>query len=244
LNKNQFQNITYEDPLFDFDILLGAIRNHRNFVMAKLQNSFLLSKSIVTYRSAFSFNYSLSLTGSDSLTKQTVKLLQGRPLLHPYVSSNLDPSWEVRENITNDVSELVPWEIYRHTKYSVVCETNPYNTFITEKIGKVLFAKRIFVLFGSYKYLDTLRKLGFRTFHGIIDETYDTEHSPVMRYNMAFEQLEWLSKQDHKTIIDSTAEICNHNHNHLLKYHQEIKHLMSKAVYNKIQEIKNAKNIQ
>lgn len=256
LDQNQFQDISQKAPLFEFDILLGAIRHHRNFLMAKLQNSSLLDKSIVTYRQTFSLNDSIKknysidnlinyyLTENDKLVKETLKVLQGKKLQYPYVSPNLDNRWEVKDHIINSVSELVPWRIYEHTKYSVVCETKHNATFITEKIGKVLFGKRIFVLFGSHNYLATLRQLGFKTFDGIIDESYDKEFDEVIRFSKAFEQLEWLSNQDHKTIIDRSQDIVNHNHNHLIKYRQEIKEAMTKAVYNKIKEIKNANSIQ
>jgi hypothetical protein len=131
----------------------------------------------------------------------------------------------------------VPWKIYQHTKYSVLCETKHTEFYLTEKTGKAFFAKRLFIVFSSYHYLHTLKQLGFQTFNGIIDESYDKEIDDVKRFHMAFEQMEWLAKQEYNSIMLDVKEILDHNHNHLLKYRQEIKEQMKNMVYNKLKEI-------
>lgn len=239
INKNNYIEITTEKPLYEFDMLLGDIRPHRNYLMAKLQNSSLLAQSIVTYRSAFNVVKDKPVDSRDSaLNAETDRILNGRDLLYPYVSNNLNPNWEVAANITNSVSSIVPWQIYQHTKYSVICETQHREFYLSEKTAKAIFAKRLFVVFSCQHYLKTLKDLGFMTFDNIIDESYDNEYDPVRRFNMAFDQLTFLSKQDYNLILDKSKIIREYNRNHLLKYHQEINDTMCKAVYNKIEEIK------
>jgi hypothetical protein len=45
--------------------------------------------------------------------------------------------------------------------------------------------------------------LGFKTFDGIIDESYDLEPNTIKRFEMAFEQMEWLAN---KIIRTSSCE--------------------------------------
>ena len=73
------------------------------------------------------------------------------------------------------LSNIIPVEVYNNTAYSIVAETDTENSFsfFTEKIAKPLLTKRLFIVFSGYKYLENLRKLGFKTFDGIIDESYD-----------------------------------------------------------------------
>lgn len=240
VTKNQeHRDIVAADPLYEFDVLLGARRPHRDFVMAKMQTSTLLERSIINYRDVFNLFGGYRIKYFDDATRLEIyKTLNGKPLLYPYVSPNLIQEWEVTDNITNSVSDQVPWEIYAHTKYSVICETKHRELFLTEKIGKALFAKRLFVVFSCSNYLDSLKSLGFKTFSDILDESYDAIEDDVARFDAAFKQLEWLADQDYNQIMEKAKPILDYNHQHLLNYRQEIKDLMQQKVYNKIKEIK------
>ena len=55
---------------------------------------------------------------------------------------------------------------------------------------------------------------------------------------MAYEQLEWLAKQDYAEIMHKAKPILDYNHQHLLTYKQEIKDTMRQMVYIKLKEIK------
>jgi hypothetical protein len=234
VNKNTFEDTCSSTKKLDFDVLLGANKAHRNFVMAKMQTSGLIDNSIVNYRDIFSGSF----TGT-KLISHTKNVLNGQKLNYPYVSPNLKPDWEVKEQITKDVSDRAPWQIYAHTKYSVLCETLFEDIFfLTEKTGKALFCKRLFVIFSTCDFLKNMKLLGFKTFDSILDESYDSEPDIVKRFDMAFEQVLWLSKQDYVQIIKQATPILNYNHNRLLEYKQEIKTQMLEMVYNKIKEIK------
>ncbi len=65
------------------------------------------------------------------------------------MSPHLDPAWEVKSQMDNSVSGLVPWEIYNRTWFSVVCETlGQGRTFLSaEKTAKCFQARRLFVAF-------------------------------------------------------------------------------------------------
>ena len=236
IRKNTPQHQVDVKPQFDFDILLGAKKPHRDFVMAKCQKSFLLETSIVNYRSVFP-----APTQYDKkLNEHTNILLNGSELLYPYVSSNIKNEWEVAPEINYQVSDQIPWGIYNQTKYSTVLETIHQGVFFfTEKPAKVLYAKRIFVVFACQYYLKQMRDiLGFKTFDSIIDESYDLEIDNIKRFEMAFEQMEWLAKQDYYGIKQKAESILEYNYNRLFSLRQETADKMLQMVYNKIEEIK------
>ena len=111
------------------------------------------------------------------------------------------------------LSQIIPIEIYNQTAYSIIAETNPANycTFFTEKTVKPILAKRLFIVFSGQYFLQNLRKLGFKTFDGIIDESYDLIEDPQLRFATAFEQVQYLINQPQEEILSSIKDIVEHN---------------------------------
>jgi hypothetical protein len=95
-----------------------------------------------------------------------------------------------------------------------VCETDHDNTlsFFSEKTAKVLVARRLFVAFTGYRFLHNLRQLGFQTFDGIIDESYDQIKNDADRYTAAFEQVRYLCATPQSQILPKIRSIVDHNH--------------------------------
>lgn len=202
---------------FLFDCLCGTRRQHRDYVMLALEKHGLLDQSIATYRDVF-------VGGEISQTPDHVsKQFPGQQLTWPYVSDNLDPAWEVKENLDNSVSGIVPWEIYNRCYYSILVETlnNGDCYLMAEKIGKCLLARRMFVHFGVPNWLKTLQSFGFQTFDGVLDESYDNIEDNITRWRLAFEQVIWLSKQDPKKILTQVKPILDHNHARLYAFREE-----------------------
>ena len=202
---------------YAFECLLGARREHRDFAMLKLQQSDLLEQNIVTYRDLFVGHW------IDQTPKRVTELFGDRKLLYPYVSPNLDSSWEVKENMDNSVSGLVPWEIYNHTWFSVVCETlGKDRVFLSaEKTAKCFQARRLFVVLAIQGFLQHYRNWGFETFGDIIDESYDNEPDDIVRWSKAFEQVKWLCGQDLPALLQKLKPKLDHNHARLYAFRQE-----------------------
>lgn len=118
------------------------------------------------------------------------------------------------------MSSIVPWKIYQSSWYSIVCETvdsGTSNLFVTEKIGKCLFAKRVFIVVTGGGILKYLRSLGFQTFHGdIIDESYDDEPNDQLRLEMAWEQIQRLYKTEPRVVYAHFRDVLEHNHQIML----------------------------
>lgn len=202
---------------FLFDCLCGTRRRHRDYVMLSLINSGLIDHSIATYRDVF--------VGGDiqSTPPEVQAQFPDLSVPWPYISPNLDAAWEVKENMDNSVSSIVPWEIYNRTYYSILVETLGYgDTYLmAEKIGKCLHARRLFVHFGVSGWLKQLREFGFETFGSVFDESYDTIKNDIQRWRAAFEQVIWLSQQDHSLLLQKVKPILDHNHNRLYEFRQE-----------------------
>jgi len=201
---------------FLFDCLCGTRRKHRDYVMLALSNSGLLDKGIATYRDFF-------VGGDISDTPEEIK--QEFPdieLPWPYVSPNLDPAWEAGP-LDKSISSVVPWEIYNRCNYSILVETVGFGNcyLMAEKVGKCLHARRLFVHFGAAHWLSKLRSFGFETFGSVLDESYDDNEIDVLRYRAAFEQVQFLSQQDHPTLLQKVKPILDHNHNRLYRFQEE-----------------------
>ena len=252
LSLNQHRPDDYTNKKFKFDALLGAKKAHRSYVMARfLMNQSLLDQSIVTYRDIFHSPgedwVSDTSPGINNSVGQEVRRLIADTMPWPYVSPNLDPSWEVARELKREISEITPWEIYKRTWYSVCCETlyanpglgnvdRPGPHFITEKTTKLLLAERLFVMFAPMHTLKFLKELGFQTFGNVIDESYDNCNDTVTRFCMAFDQIEYLSTLDPEVVMSETQHAREHNRTHLYVYKKKIKNQMHQMVLDKIPE--------
>lgn len=232
MSRNQDLNKDIDTKPYVFDMLLGARKPHRDWILAKSIETGLESHSICMYRDVFP-----APEYYDEDIKVTVP--------YPFVSTNMKQEYEVSDNINFQVSDRVPWGIYEQTRYSVVPETQYRNTFFfSEKPAKVIFAKRLFVVFSCHNYLKQMREeLGFKTFDCVIDESYDTEENTVKRFEMAFEQMLKLADMDYKEVQFRTEEIREFNYHRLYELRQEKYQQMQNMVYNKLKEIKNANSV-
>lgn len=224
----KYQEVWSDQRPFLFDCLFGARREHRDFVMLSLQESGLLAQSIVNYRDIFWGNT------VDRVTDRVQAEFLLTQMQYPYVSPNLDPAWEVSTKLDNTISHHVPWEIWRRCYYHILVETlgtGADTFFMSEKAGRAFYAKRMFVHFGTVDYLAGLKKLGFETFGNIIDESYDTVQDDIQRWHRAFDQVEFLSQQDHVAIAHRSKPIVDHNHNRLLELKQQILERMQAMIY-------------
>jgi hypothetical protein len=117
-------------------------------------------------------------------------------------------------------SAILPVDIYNRSWFSVVAETVSYAdfSFFTEKVAKPLLAGRVFVCFAGQHYVKNLRKLGFRTFHNIIDEAYDDLEDPMQRWEAAWQQIKHLLESDPVQIYQQALEIVTHNQTHFRQH--------------------------
>jgi len=208
-------SILYELKSFDakslmFDALLGRKKPHRDLAYNFMQENNMLDKGVVTYLN----DYKAVLTETDSNRWMwEAKGIKDLGFQIKNIEFTVDRVDYYGYNMS--LSQIIPIDVYNQTAYSLVCETNFDNQFVflTEKTVKPILARRLFITLGNQYHLAALRRLGFRTFDGIIDESYDTMELYNERHLAALEQLKWLCKQDQAEILEKVREIVDHNYN-------------------------------
>lgn len=129
--------------------------------------------------------------------------------------------------------------LYDEYPVNLVTETLFFtdNIFPTEKIFKPMMHGQIFLLAGAPGFLRHLRKLGFKTFGAIIDESYDDIEDPVERGFELVRTLKTiidLSEADFATLLDNCQDIIQHNRQ-LLTNKEFMDQLISTQVVNAIE---------
>jgi hypothetical protein len=96
--------------------------------------------------------------------------------------------------------------------------------FFSEKTYWAMFMKKPFLLFGSYKSLQGLKRLGFKTFDPYIDESYDNISNTVDRLKaimLELMRLKELRENDPDKFYanyEKMIEISEHNRKLFLRY--------------------------
>jgi hypothetical protein len=114
---------------------------------------------------------------------------------------------------------LPPLQYYNRTNFELVVETqtqiNHDDTFeLTEKTTKPISMKHPFMILSNYNFLKNLQKMGFKTFHEHIDESYDEKTDVNERIDIIVRNLGILS-EDSQRFYSDTHQIREHNHRHL-----------------------------
>ncbi len=199
----------YKNKLLMFDALLGRKKPHREFAYNYIASNNIKDQGIVTY---FGENTSEVFTNDHSNWLWEHDGLEADDAIH----------WTVQlvtyYGYRMSLSQVVPLAIYNKTAYSLVAETNFDNdyVFFTEKTVKPILGRRLFILLSHQHALKRLRDLGFKTFDGIIDESYDDIEATDQRFQSALDQLKWLCQQDQSTILPKLKSICDHNFDRMI----------------------------
>lgn len=187
-----------------FDVLLGAQRTHRDFVYSYINNKKLNHQVIMTYYN--NINTRLDRNPNFILETEGIEILPNEKFTH-----SIDQVLYYGHRL--GISCVIPLSVYNQTNYSIVAETNFSNSynFYTEKIVKPIMSRRLFIAIAGQNYLKNLRRFGFRTFDGIVDESYDLEPDNIKRWTMAMEQANWLCDQDPLDVFAKIHHIVTHN---------------------------------
>jgi len=115
--------------------------------------------------------------------------------------------------------------IYYNSYFHICTETcflEKNITYFTEKIHKPLIGLQPFIVISTPFYLENLKKMGFKTFDKIFDESYDkiidNEKRLIKIFDLIDEVCTWdleTCKKKYKSVLD----ICIYNHNHIKNLH-------------------------
>lgn len=173
----------------DFTALVRLHKPWRAMCMADLHRHNVLTNSYWSYCEGADpavVDYSDSPIEIDSiakLRKETAKFLA----YAPYQCDNLSMAQRNDHSIT-------PGYLHSDSWCNIVLETHfdadgCYGTFLTEKTFKPIKHGQMFFVAGPAGSLDLLRELGYRVFDGILDNSYDTNVSSTLRWEILCESI-------------------------------------------------------
>ena len=170
---------------------------------------------------------------------QLIKWIKEKNLIsHGHVSitrdNRKDPDTNIiiRPLITIDALNYVKFNIVVEAYFSRVGAVDDFS-MLSEKTFRNIHYKKPFILVGQPFTLRELRKLGYRTYNEIIDESYDTEEDSDSRLEKVFTQIKrlidepeefWQINKDklddiHKHNLDNYENRCKK----LQKFYEEIR---------------------
>lgn len=196
----------HSDPTHSFDILLGRRKPHRDIVYNTLDHA----TNIIRYFPSHE-DLDIKQYNKENFEWPSVLLDVPAPVTMTAQAVTVD-------GIIVSLSQIIPVDIYNRTRYTLVTETLTDNnfSFFTEKIVKPMLAKRLFIVCSGQYYLKNLRQLGFRTFDGLVNESYDEIESWEERTKAACAEAQRLSTLDGNLIQSAITDIVEHNYRHLM----------------------------
>jgi hypothetical protein len=204
------------------------MRAHRKYLIESFALSGLLDQSLwslLDKRDSGNRNVRLIHDGQDLMyTVRPIKLLPRDYEFDFYQDRvNLpvpeDSGSFIKDHLFNkDWGDIyIKPEQYIDTYFSLVTETvfdYPYS-FRTEKIWKPIAMGHPWIVAGSRGYYQDMRNLGFKTFHHVIDESFDMIENDADRMHRIVDVVEDLCKQDLASFLAECYNTCKYNQQHL-----------------------------
>jgi hypothetical protein len=169
---------------YNFMFLNGRARAHRKYLWERFRQLGLLDHALYTVldsRPTPSRHFTLIQNDVDLMTTTTpLKWLPREYEVEQFRNTHIASSNQERVFVKNELFDNQWGEIYLQaepytdTYFSVVTETvfdYPYS-FRTEKIAKPLAIGHPWIVASNVGFYRDMRNLGFRTFNGIIDESF------------------------------------------------------------------------
>jgi hypothetical protein len=131
-------------------------------------------------------------------------------------TKHLTESQRMSFNIANNLKEL-----YTSSYVHLTTETRfeyGESPFITEKTWRPIINLQPFIMIGNAGTLKFLHNMGFKTFNGYIDESYDLEFDPVKRFSMIEKEIVKLNNMSLEELHNwyySMTDILLYNQEHL-----------------------------
>jgi hypothetical protein len=129
-------------------------------------------------------------------------------------------------------------EPYIDTYFSVVTETvfeYPYS-FRTEKIWKPIAMGHPWIAVANAGYYRDMRNLGFQTFNGIIDESFDLIDNNQQRIDRIATVVKDLCQQDLASFLKECYTVCKYNQQHLAEMRLRVRQEFPDRFFQFLQE--------
>jgi hypothetical protein len=117
---------------------------------------------------------------------------------------------------------------YHRSKVNIITETlfEEDGIHITEKTWKAIYLGIPFVVCASLNHLDGLKRMGFETFHSVIDESYDSRNDHFDKISQIIDSAVELSKIWDSDVVKSIIEF-----NKALYFNEEHRKYIVKTMF-------------
>jgi len=213
------QSIEYKkqnlEKIKSYNCLQKRLRNHRIWFYTKLYKANLLNDGLVSMNQIN--NYHVNIEGVPIDIDEVKESAQVLPLKIYGKDNNIEPdNYYIRRILS---------EVYLDSWVSVISEAsfadNENTVFISEKTYKSIANFHPFIILGNKGSLHKLRQMGYKTFDGFIDESYDTL-STFDRFDAIIESINKIkSIEDKLSWYTSMKDILIHNYQVLKRNSQE-----------------------
>jgi len=194
---------------YKFLFFNGQPRSHRKYLVERFSQNNLLEHSI------WSFNSGGQADDPADLYYDGVNI--SRKIQQPH---RLDPYYEILPDVLADNIDCVQaWinpQPYIDTYFSLITETvfdYPYS-FRTEKLWKPIIMGHPFVVAANCGYYKSLRNQGYKTFNGLIDESFDLIENNQDRIEKLAKVIENLCQENLIEFLSAARDICKYNQQH------------------------------
>lgn len=239
--RNTLSKTVYDKK---FLCLNGYSRPHRTAIIALLNIYNLINQGYV------SFNTNLrgqQPPNGDEIFKQLITDFTQDSELYNIFSSNsdiikkLEPLYlDTKPDESNTLLEFTDSDpkFYVDTYFTIVTETaclykyshpglTPPGRNLSEKTFKPILNKHPFIIIGLKHSIKLLQERGFKTFHPLIDESYDNEDDDGKRILMAFKQVIKLANLQPNVLkgyLTYFRSITEYNFNRLQDVNKQVKY--------------------
>lgn len=113
---------------------------------------------------------------------------------------------------------------YHDSAFSLVSETvfQGNKSFRTEKIWKPIMMRHPWVAAANVGFYQDMRRLGFKTFDTLIDESFDSETDHQRRMQGVIDTVKMICQTGATDFQNAARHICEHNYQRMLDLSQEI----------------------
>lgn len=223
---------------FDFLFLNGRLRPHRKYLIHRLRQQGLLDRALWTCLQTqvdmlWSSDLRLLAEGQDVMSvPESIRLLpevyeieRAQRNLHSAL-----PDRDVKHFLFNNTwgDAIVNPRAYIDSYFSVVTETiYDYNhSFRTEKIWKPMIMCHPWIAVANQGYYRDLRRAGFRTFHSLIDESFDDILDPTDRMERIIATIAHIIHNGAQAFLAAAQDICKYNQQHLVEHNRHERHIL------------------
>ena len=226
LNYSKPTKRSYQHDFVSYNRIINNDRSYRIYWVSRLAELDLLSRGQV------SFNVTDDLFDDwrDEVADPNTKLSEQARQHAEYYLTSIDKLVVDHPSLPGSASADIPREV--DALWNIVTETVFYydKLHLTEKIFKPIVSKQPFMLIAAAGNLAYLRSYGFKTFGGIINESYDSIQDNDARIDAVAKELQWycnLSQEEKSQVIEALTPIVEYNFHH---FYGEFRHIIAREL--------------